>query len=233
MSSPLQDTESNLQFGGSTSNPAASEKSKRVVKNNPLIHKEDQDGGRETRRKLFLKNVRVKSEDKRWEKMGGDDEILRTLYVADRHRAQSRSLREAVPYQEITEELEELEGMHRDEERQSWTRKMERDREEEMAEEVAKQEEAEVQAYLKMMESEQDEGRRRQNEADSPVLGRQAQMVGDEDEYGDAEYDAIFADVDMNEYVRSPQQGSLQGQQYGQRNRVPAYVSGYDDMDMS
>lgn len=49
--------------------------SKRVAKRNPLIHRDDKDSGRETRRKLFLKRVREDSEDKRWDKKGGDDEV--------------------------------------------------------------------------------------------------------------------------------------------------------------
>lgn len=63
--------------------PSQSAKSteKRVVKKNPLIHRDEKDGGRETRRKLFLKRVREDSEDKRWDKKGGDDEVCATLIL--------------------------------------------------------------------------------------------------------------------------------------------------------
>lgn len=56
---------------------------KRVVKKNPLIHRDEKDGGRETRRKLFLKRVREDSEDKRWDKKGGDDEVGRVAWSID------------------------------------------------------------------------------------------------------------------------------------------------------
>ena len=49
--------------------------SARQTKKNPLIHRNENDNGRETRRKLFLRRVRQDSEDKRWEKRGGDDEV--------------------------------------------------------------------------------------------------------------------------------------------------------------
>src|SRR5690349_21582989 len=49
--------------------------SARQTKKNPLIHKNGGDNGRETRRNLFLRRVRQDSEDKRWERRGGDDEV--------------------------------------------------------------------------------------------------------------------------------------------------------------
>jgi hypothetical protein len=47
--------------------------SKRITKENPLIH--NRGDGRETRRKLFLRKVREESEEKRWVARGGDDEV--------------------------------------------------------------------------------------------------------------------------------------------------------------
>ena len=68
--------------------PSQSAKStgKRVVKKNPLIHRDEKDGGRETRRKLFLKRVREDSEDKRWDKKGGDDEVCAALILGSLDR---------------------------------------------------------------------------------------------------------------------------------------------------
>lgn len=76
MSSPPPPTTNifSAQIYGQTSQSAKST-GKRVVKKNPLIHRDEKDGGRETRRKLFLKRVREDSEDKRWDKKGGDDEV--------------------------------------------------------------------------------------------------------------------------------------------------------------
>lgn len=62
------------QFVGSE-NERRSEGKKKVVKKNPLIHREGTDNGRETRRKLFLKKVREDSNEKAWERRGGDEEV--------------------------------------------------------------------------------------------------------------------------------------------------------------
>ena len=47
--------------------------SKRITKENPLIH--NRADGRETRRSLFLRKVREESEERRWDARGGEDEV--------------------------------------------------------------------------------------------------------------------------------------------------------------
>lgn len=67
--------------------------SKRITKSNPLLH--GQGDGRETRRKLFLRRVREDSEDKRWKARGGDDEMMRTIWIAEQRRRAERQARDA------------------------------------------------------------------------------------------------------------------------------------------
>jgi hypothetical protein len=60
-------------FSATLKNRRESPYSKRITKENPLIH--NRGDGRETRRKLFLKKVRDESEERRWDARGGDDEV--------------------------------------------------------------------------------------------------------------------------------------------------------------
>lgn len=79
--------------------------SKRPTKVNPLIHgRGSADEGRETRRKLFLKNVREASEEKRWKARGGDDEIMRCIWVSEQKRLEERMRREAMGIEADAEE---------------------------------------------------------------------------------------------------------------------------------
>lgn len=67
--------------------------SKRITKTNPLLH--GQGDGRETRRKLFLRKIREDSEEKRWKARGGDDEMMRTIWIAEQRRRAERQARDA------------------------------------------------------------------------------------------------------------------------------------------
>lgn len=69
------------------------------------------DGDRETRRKLFLKKVRDGSEDKRWKERGGDEEIMRCLWVAEERRREERRQREAMGIEGPLPEEEDEERM--------------------------------------------------------------------------------------------------------------------------
>ena len=81
--------------------------SKRPTKPNPLLHGKNAGDGRETRRKLFLKRVREDQEDKRWKARGGDDEMMRTVWIAEQRRREERIRREALGLDGITEEEEQ------------------------------------------------------------------------------------------------------------------------------
>ncbi|KAH8201944.1 hypothetical protein TruAng_003936 [Truncatella angustata] len=84
-------------FNSSPTKPApqSSEKSKwtkfdtREAKKNPL--RQNRESASEGRRKLFLKNVRQRQDDKAWERRGGDQEVLKLEWSAlDRRRRQQK-----------------------------------------------------------------------------------------------------------------------------------------------
>lgn len=78
-----------------------------MTKVNPLIHgRGSAEEGRETRRKLFLKNVREAREEKKWQNRGGDDEIMRCIWVAEQRRLQERMRQEAIGIDAPIEEEE-------------------------------------------------------------------------------------------------------------------------------
>jgi hypothetical protein len=84
-----------------TDSPASRDSvySKRATKANPLIHGRTSsagEDGRETRRKLFLKKVREDSQDKRWKDRGGDDEMMRSIWIAEQRRMEEKQRREAM-----------------------------------------------------------------------------------------------------------------------------------------
>lgn len=65
--------------------------SKRASKPNPLFHgRRDGEDGRETRRKLFLKRVRDGAEEKKWKERGGDEEIMRVLWIGEERERKRR-----------------------------------------------------------------------------------------------------------------------------------------------
>ncbi|KAF7896310.1 hypothetical protein EAF00_006324 [Botryotinia globosa] len=113
--------------------------SKRITKTNPLLH--GQGDGRETRRKLFLRRVREDSEDRRWKARGGDDEMMRTIWIAEQRRRAERQARDAQGWAvDVDEQDMQLDygagNLSLDEV---------------MAEEVARNEEEELEALLSSM----------------------------------------------------------------------------------
>jgi len=178
------------------------------------------DEGRETRRKLFLKRVREGSEEKRWAGRGGDEEIMRCLWVAEERRRVERQRREAmgieVPMEEEDDQEAQMASM-----------------DEIMAEEVAMSEEQELEAMLGSMSPEVSAfnyGSANSNqmgmlfeEMDTGNRNSYAAPVDQQSIYGsdDDEYDQLFMDVIEQESGMSSQQ------------QPPDYVQNDDMMDMS
>ncbi|CAG8959694.1 hypothetical protein HYFRA_00001600 [Hymenoscyphus fraxineus] len=163
---------------------------KRASKPNPLLHgRREGDEGRETRRKLFLKRVRDGAEEKRWRDRGGDEEIMRVLWMGE-ERERRRRVEVAIARQVGGEG-----GL--DEE--------EVDFDEMMAEEVAMIEEAELEARLGDALPRSQESNR-VDEFQSPQAFQMDQ--DQETNFGsdDDEYDHIFMDVARAEEGDSNQQ---------------------------
>lgn len=45
---------------------------------------------------MFLKRVREDSDDKRWKARGGDDEMMRNIWLAEQKRREERQRRESM-----------------------------------------------------------------------------------------------------------------------------------------
>ncbi|PBP21738.1 hypothetical protein BUE80_DR007574 [Diplocarpon rosae] len=194
--------------------------SRRQAKSNPLMSgRGNGDEGRETRRKLFLKRVREGSEEKKWKDRGGDEEIMRCLWIAEERRRGERRQREAMGIEGPPEEDEEPERS--------------KDLDELMAEEVAMSEERELEALLGSMKYEdQDDSYRSTLSNDTNM--RSGDTIHDtstslqyqqslETSYGsdEEEYDNIFMDVIEGESQMSIQQ------------HPSRYANDQDMMDMS
>ncbi|KAI9751727.1 MAG: hypothetical protein M4579_005946 [Chaenotheca gracillima] len=66
-----------------SSTPAA--QMKRDYKPNPLLRRE-KDGGRQRRRESFLKRVKEGGDERRWQARGGEDELMRTIYLSEQRQ---------------------------------------------------------------------------------------------------------------------------------------------------
>ncbi|KFY43520.1 hypothetical protein V494_01958 [Pseudogymnoascus sp. VKM F-4513 (FW-928)] len=183
--------------------------SSRQTKKNPLIHRNDNDNGRETRRKLFLRRVRQDSEDKRWEKRGGDDEMMRTIWIAEQKRREEKRAREAQAWAGIEEEdLNEAQLAE--------VGNVNPSQDEEMVDEVAQQEDAEMEAMLSMLDSES---------WDPPP--NQSNEHYDNTPYGsdDDEYDQLFMEIGFDEQAGNLSSPPVQHGQEADQEMM--------DMDMS
>ncbi|KAG0652119.1 hypothetical protein D0Z07_0986 [Hyphodiscus hymeniophilus] len=174
--------------------------SQRLTKANPLIHARSSStgtDGRETRRKLFLKKVREDSEEKRWKARGGDDEMMRSIWISEQRRREEKQRREAIG---LDAPLEEEYSLSLDEI---------------MADEVALREEAELEALAAMSMEQPPQGFQSihqhlpsEDEMDLLLLSTHENISAHarnqplpETPYGsdDEEYDHIFMDVIQEE----------------------------------
>lgn len=165
--------------------------SKRPTKPNPLLNKGDEEG-RETRRKLFLKKVKESSEDRKWRARGGEDEMMRTIWVMEERRRIARQ--------------QELVGAEEDEYLSM---------DDVMVEQVEEVEEKELYALLELMggASSQEEDilpswNSAMNSSNTVESNQYLHESTPETPYGsdDDEYDSIFMDVIEEEARISSQQ---------------------------
>jgi len=139
----------------------------------------------ETRRKLFLKKVKEGADDKKWERRGGDEEVMRVLWASEERE---RRIRERV-LAETMGGIEEEEGI-----------------EEEMADEVAVREERELEALVGnwMAGSSQSDG----YIGSSDVRNERREMDVETEHYGSDEedYDQMFLEMMEDERRVATQQ---------------------------
>jgi len=171
---------------------------------------------RETRRKLFLKKVKETAEEKRWKDRGGDEEMMRQVWVLEERRRGER-LRGETEFLRAGEDVtvEEEEELRR--------------------EEAVTTEQLELEAVLKEeQEMMLQEGQHRDQMMDS---GNRMEYGG-ETPYGsdDEEYDDIFMDVIQEEMRMGSQMdvgSSQRQQQVTQVDGDQSMLRTEDMMDMS
>jgi hypothetical protein len=189
---------------------------KRATKPNPLLRKDTD--GRETRRKLFLKNVRDSREDKKWKDRKAGDEMMRVLWIGE-ERERARKLEGGMKGGEVRIE---------DEVDYATEPAVMVDTDQLMADEVAMNEAAELEALLQDIIPEQ------HGASHWGYYGSRFEQTGDMDTetlYGsdEDEYDDIFMDV-------AKEDTRISSQQYqDQQREPPGYLQDQDQemMDMS
>ncbi|KAI1778697.1 hypothetical protein F4818DRAFT_307704 [Hypoxylon cercidicola] len=158
----------------------------RSAKPNPL--RQTRENAQESRRRLFLKNVRQRADDLKWERRGGDQEALKLEWsMLDRHwRQQKNADLDGMVFEDEIEDIPEL---------QYDTRQNPDDM---MVDAMAQEEEEEINAMLSMLEAQSSQ---------SPQLPAGLPSSAPSD---DEDYDSIFRDLMSQD--RSSQDFALSGQ---------------------
>ncbi|KAK4158507.1 hypothetical protein C8A00DRAFT_10768 [Chaetomidium leptoderma] len=182
----------NNAVGGNSNNNSKFRFATRNPRPNPVLkRREDLQEGR---RRLFFQNVRQRQEDKRWEMRGGEDELLKLeWWRLNRERQQAKEA-------EVEQYLGVMDAdvMAREEEELQMQMQMQmhahQDMDALMADAIAQQEEAEVDALV------------------SSLQGQDQAHFSDDDDY-----DELFMDLIMQQQQQQQQQG---GQGMGQSQDV-------------
>ncbi|OTA93906.1 hypothetical protein M434DRAFT_30412 [Hypoxylon sp. CO27-5] len=139
----------------------------RNVKSNPL--KQSRENAQESRRNLFLRNVRKRADDKKWERRGGDQEALKLEWsMLERQRRQQKNMDlDGMVFEDEIEDFVELQ------------RETQRDPDDMMVDAIAQEEEEELNAMLSMYEA----------QSSQPPVGPASPAISD-----DEDYDSLFMD---------------------------------------
>ncbi|KAL1840962.1 hypothetical protein VTJ49DRAFT_7568 [Mycothermus thermophilus] len=149
---------------------------------NPLLRRRED--AQEGRRRLFLQNVRQRQEDKRWEMRGGEDELLKLEWQRLSYERQKALEAEFAQFDAdlAAREEEELRRMQQQQQLTFPPNPNDRDLDAMMADVIAQQEEAEMQALLEALEG----GGGAPGQAQP-----QQQQFSDDDDYDDVFMDLI------------------------------------------
>ncbi|KAI1211513.1 uncharacterized protein F4807DRAFT_458408 [Annulohypoxylon truncatum] len=156
-SSPIRESSTKFKFA-------------RNVKPNPL--RQNRENAQESRRNLFLRNVRKRADDRQWERRGGDQETLKLEWsILDRQRREQKNADiDGIVFEDEIDDILELQRRQPEDQ----------DPDEMMVDAMAQEEEAELNAMLSMLETHSSQPRA---ETTSPTL------VDDDD------YDDLFMDL--------------------------------------
>ncbi|KAL2019702.1 hypothetical protein VTK56DRAFT_9239 [Thermocarpiscus australiensis] len=185
---PQRETQSSPIRAPSTSANSSGSGSKfryatRNPRPNPVLKRRED--AQEGRRRLFLQNVRQRADDKRWERRGGEDELLKLEWWRLNRERQLAREAEVAQYLALDADVDEQE---RELQLQGLLARREpgggSDVDALMADAIEQQEEAEVDALLSALEMAESEGQR-----GLPGSPGSSHFSNDED------YDGIFMDL--------------------------------------
>ncbi|KAJ3577571.1 hypothetical protein NPX13_g2997 [Xylaria arbuscula] len=161
---PRRDTQSSPIRGPSSHFKYAS----RNAKPNPL--RLSREKAQESRRTLFLKNVRKRADDRKWEQRGGDQEALKLeWHILDKQRRQEKDMDlDGFVYENELEDI--LENPY----------ELSQEADDMMVDAMAQEEEAELDAMLSLLDADSSQVPRR---PDTPSLS------------DDEDYDTLFNDM--------------------------------------
>ncbi|KAB5515206.1 hypothetical protein GE09DRAFT_1231453 [Coniochaeta sp. 2T2.1] len=180
-SSPIaQPTPSRKLFKFATSTPRP----------NPVVKKREE--MRESRRRLFLKNVRERGDDRAWERRGGDQEVLRLEWSRLNNELRQQKEADLAVFgtdADIEEavQLQEQSG-HREE---SSIRQPGMGIDDMMVDAIAREEEAEIEALLSLMPNGDGDGDREMGDGE----GRPESVYFSDEE----DYDALFMELSQQD----------------------------------
>ncbi|KAI0387016.1 hypothetical protein F5Y04DRAFT_275471 [Hypomontagnella monticulosa] len=140
----------------------------RGAKPNPL--RQSRENAQESRRNLFLRNVRKRADDKQWERRGGDQEALKLEWsMLDRLRREQKDADlDGMVYEDEIEDIAEFQ------------RHADQNPDDMMVDAIAQEEEEELNAMLSMLET--------HSSSQPPAESKSSTLSDDED------YDDIFMD---------------------------------------
>ncbi|KAI1085125.1 hypothetical protein F5B20DRAFT_131108 [Whalleya microplaca] len=159
----------------------------RSAKPNPLRQKRED--VQESRRNLFLKNVRQRADDKKWERRGGDQEALKLEWatIQRRWREQKNTDLDGIMFEDELDDIPEF------------SQESSQDSDDIMVDTLAQEEEEELNAMLSMLET--------QSSPQQPVQQSEPPSLSD-----DEDYDDIFMDLLSQEEEGSSQDFVSSGQ---------------------
>ncbi|OIW29004.1 hypothetical protein CONLIGDRAFT_403491 [Coniochaeta ligniaria NRRL 30616] len=162
----------------------------RTPRPNPVVQKREE--ARESRRKLFLKNVRERGDDRAWERRGGDQEVLKLEWWRLNNELRQQKDAELAVFgtDADIEEAVQLQELRGGQERLENVPQPEGDIDDMMADAIAREEEAEIEALLSSMPPPTDgDGDRDMHESRPESV-----YFSDEDDY-----DALFMELSQQE----------------------------------
>ncbi|KAJ2903027.1 uncharacterized protein MKZ38_010533 [Zalerion maritima] len=197
--------DANFSLGGNwTKENKFSKFASRPTRPNPVVQKREEK--RETRRKLFLQNVRARGEEKKWERRGGDDGILKLDFLATKRNWEATKEHDpsVLNFEEFLRLQAEAEQQGEDQHRQQHYPTLSPVQEDDHNMDIEEEEilpdmdeEAELEQLISSF-SQESQLPPTQESAGSAVYSTHKLAQCPDSDFGGAEYDDIFMEMDIS-----------------------------------